>query len=131
MSDIEAARAAAESRATELTAQLESNRASAQQASSSSKDELTKLQSTQREMEGKLASAERELAQIRTSSRNAGEKIISRAAANEQELYYLITLSVALRLAQSSNVNVLGIAALCALLYDSWQGICGEISAML
>lgn len=43
------------------------------QVTSSSRDELMKLQDTQRDMASKLASAERELAQLRSASRNAGE----------------------------------------------------------
>jgi hypothetical protein len=43
------------------------------QSSSSSQAELAHLQDTQKDMVSKLASAERELAQLRASSRTAGE----------------------------------------------------------
>jgi hypothetical protein len=45
------------------------------QSTSSSKAELARLQDTQKDMVSKLASAERELAQLRASSRTAGEAL--------------------------------------------------------
>jgi hypothetical protein len=43
------------------------------QSTSSSQAELARLQDTQKDMVSKLASVERELAQLRASSRTAGE----------------------------------------------------------
>lgn len=57
----------------------------AQQASSSTQQELSKLQGTQSEMVNKLATAERELAQLRSSSRSAEFELVGKQQVRQQQ----------------------------------------------
>lgn len=57
----------------------------APQASSSTQQELSKLQGTQSEMVNKLATAERELAQLRSSSRSAEFELVGKQQVRQQQ----------------------------------------------